>query len=70
MCGVFVALCVIGRGADPPQPTNRTSQHRNESHPIHKTQYLGGERERKRVVKASEKMRLKFDWEAAEDTSR
>jgi len=33
-------------------------------------QYLGGEKERKRVVKASERMRFKFDWDAHEDTSR
>jgi hypothetical protein len=33
-------------------------------------QYLGGEKERKRVVKASEKFRFKFDWDAQEDTSR
>ena len=47
------------------------AKHRHvQCNPIQKTQYLGGERERKRAVKASEKMRFKFDWEAAEDTSR
>jgi hypothetical protein len=35
-----------------------------------KQKYLGGERERKKPVKASEKMRFKFDWDAHEDTSR
>ncbi|KAI8474201.1 MAG: pre-mRNA-splicing ATP-dependent RNA helicase [Monoraphidium minutum] len=35
-----------------------------------KNQYLGAEKERKRVVKASEKFRFKFDWDAQEDTSR
>lgn len=33
-------------------------------------QYLGGEKEKKKVKKPSEKFRFNFDWEASDDTSR
>lgn len=33
-------------------------------------QYLGGEKEKKKVKKPSEKFRFNFDWEATDDTSR
>lgn len=33
-------------------------------------QYLGGDREKKKVMKASEKFRFNFDWDNKEDTSR
>ncbi len=35
-----------------------------------KQQYLGAEKQRKKVLKPSEKFRFNFDWEAADDTSR
>ncbi|EFN60128.1 hypothetical protein CHLNCDRAFT_56582 [Chlorella variabilis] len=35
-----------------------------------KQQYLGGERAKKKVLKATERMKFVFDWDADEDTSR
>ena len=35
-----------------------------------KQQYLGSEKQRKKVLKPSEKFRFNFDWEAGDDTSR
>lgn len=35
-----------------------------------KQQYLGGEKQKKKVMRPTEKFRFNFDWEAAEDTSR
>ena len=35
-----------------------------------KRQYLGGKKEKKKVLKPSEKFRFSFDWEATDDTTR
>ena len=35
-----------------------------------KQQYLGAEKQKKKVMRPTEKFRFNFDWEAAEDTSR
>ena len=35
-----------------------------------KQQYLGGEKQKKKVMRPTEKFRFNFDWEAADDTSR
>jgi ATP-dependent RNA helicase DDX23/PRP28 len=35
-----------------------------------KQQYLGGEKVKKKVLKATERMKFVFDWDADEDTSR
>ena len=35
-----------------------------------KQQYLGGEKQKKRILRPSEKFRFNFDWDAADDTSR
>ena len=35
-----------------------------------KLQYMGEKKQKKKMVKASEKFRFNFDWEAGEDTSR
>ena len=35
-----------------------------------KQQYLGAEKQKKKVLKATERMKFVFDWDAGEDTSR
>ena len=35
-----------------------------------KQQYLGAEKQKKKVLKATERMKFVFDWDANEDTSR
>ena len=35
-----------------------------------KQQYLGAEKQKKRVMRPTEKFRFNFDWEAGDDTSR
>lgn len=35
-----------------------------------KKQYLGGEKQKKKMLKPSEKFKFNFDWEAGDDTSK
>lgn len=54
----------------PPLRTPGQERERQRELELIKQQYLGGERAKKKVLKATERMKFVFDWDADEDTSR
>ncbi len=48
----------------------RTDREREKELEMIKQQYLGQDKKKKKIQKASDKFRFNFDWEATEDTSK
>eukprot|EP00887_Chlorella_sp_A99_P003990 scaffold11.g3990.t1 len=49
---------------------NKEDRERQRELELIKQQYLGGEKKKKKVLKATERFKFVFDWDAGEDTSR
>ncbi|KAL4421083.1 hypothetical protein ABPG77_001378, partial [Micractinium sp. CCAP 211/92] len=57
-------------GQDDESARGKEERERQRELELIKQQYLGAEKQKKKILKATERMKFVFDWDAAEDTSR